>query len=367
MSNEDHGQEGQKVPRWPFVVASVTVIGFVVIVLAIIYLPSRHVWTDDAYVTAHYTTVAPRISGQVSAVMVDDNQPVHAGQVLAELDDRDYRTALASAQATLARDKAVALDAAAAVTRQPALIDEAQANAAQIEARLAFARQNARRYTNLAQTGAGTTQEHQQSDANLRQLTADLQGAHAQITAAEDQLAILRARHQSALETIHLDEARVHQAELDLSYTKIRALIDGMVGEKSVQVGNYVAPGAALMALVPLNQIWIMANYRELALRHMQPGQHVKIHVDAYDVALDGSVDSVPPGSGAAFEPIAPENATGNFTKIVQRLPVKIVLAPNQPLAKLLRLGMSVETTVDTGLADVAAHQNTAPGTVTAK
>ncbi|GBQ29906.1 major facilitator superfamily multidrug resistance transporter HlyD/EmrA/FusE [Gluconacetobacter sacchari DSM 12717] len=347
--------------------AALIVVIFVVIVLAIIYLPSRHVWTDDAYVTAHYTVVAPRVSGQVFTVDVDDNQPVHAGQVLATLDDRDYRTTLASAQATLARDKAMALDAAAAVTRQPALIDEQKANAAQIEARLAFARQNARRYTNLAQSGAGTTQEHQQSDAALRQLDADLQGANAQITAAQDQLAILRAQYQSALETIHLDEARVHQAELDLSYTKIRALMDGMVGEKSVQVGNYVAPGAALMALVPLDQIWIMANYRELALRHMRPGQHVRIHVDAYDITLDGIVDSVPPGSGAAFEPIAPENATGNFTKIVQRLPVKIVLAPKQPLARLLRLGMSVETTVDTGLADVAAHQNTTAGTVTAK
>ncbi|GAN55827.1 HlyD family secretion protein [Tanticharoenia sakaeratensis] len=364
----DDAQQGQKrTPRWPFVVAALVVVGFIAVVLAIIFVPTSHVWTDDAYVTAHYTVVAPRVSGQVFSVDVDDNQPVHAGQVLATLDDRDYRTALASAQATLARDRAMALDAQAAVTRQPSLISEQQADAEQIEARLAFARQNARRYTNLAQSGAGTTQEHQQSDAEQRQLEADLAGARARITAAQDQLPILRAQHESALETIHLDEARVHQAELDLSYTKIRALIDGMVGEKSVQVGNYVSPGAALMALVPLNQIWIMANYRELALRHMQPGQHVRIHVDAYDVTLDGIVDSVPPGSGAAFEPIAPENATGNFTKIVQRLPVKIVLAPNQPLARLLRLGMSVETTVDTGLADVAAHQNTAPGTVTAK
>ena len=130
-----------------------------------------------------------------------------------------------------------------------------------------------------------------------------------------------------------------------------------MVGNRSVQVGDYVAPGTALLTVVPLDSAYIESNYREEALRHMRPGQHVRIHVDAYAIDLDGIVQSVPPASGAEFAPIAPSNATGNFTKIVQRLPVKIVVAPGQPLARLLRVGFSVETTVHTGLADVVGAQ----------
>ncbi|WP_408734881.1 efflux RND transporter periplasmic adaptor subunit [Asaia platycodi] len=164
-----------------------------------------------------------------------------------------------------------------------------------------------------------------------------------------------------------MDRAIIRQDELNLSYTEIRAPFDGMVGEKTVQSGNYVAPGAALMAVVPMDQLWIMANYREIALRHMRPGQHARIHVDAYDMDLDGIVDSIPPASGAAFAPIAPENATGNFTKIVQRLPVKIIVAPNQPLAKLLRMGFSVETSVDTHLENVVDEQQHSASGITAR
>jgi len=349
------------------VVAALVIIIFIAAVLAIIFVPTRRVWTDDAYVTAHYTQVAPRVAGQIATVDVDDNQPVKAGQVLATLDPRDYETALERAQGILAHDEAIVLDAKAAVTRQPSLIDENTAEVARIQARLSFARENARRYANLAQTGAGSTQEHQQSDASLHEMEADLTGAQARVSAAKAQLPILDAQHKAALAQLGVDRANVRQAELDLSYTKIRALEDGIVGERSVQVGNYVSPGAVLMALVPVRQIWIMANYRELALRHMRPGQHATIHVDAYGIDLNGIVDSVPPASGAVFAPMAPENATGNFTKIVQRLPVKIVLAPNQPLAALLRLGLSVETSVDTGFADVVSEQAHTTAEITAK
>lgn len=354
------------ITRWVFIVGGVVVFAFVTIVLAIIFVPSRHVWTDDAYVTAHYTVVAPRVSGQVVAVDVTDNQPVHAGQILVELDPRDYQTALAQSQSILARDEALVNDAAGAVRRQPAIIDEAVAEAARYQARIILARQNEQRYTNLARTGAGSTQEHQEASATLKEMEAMLQSLDARIAAARAELPILQARHRSADAVVQLDRAHVRQDQLNLSYTKVRALEDGMIGERSVQTGNYVAPGAALMALVPLDQIWIRANYRELALRHMRPGQPARIHVDAYDMDLDGVVDSIPPASGAVFAPIAPENATGNFTKIVQRLPVKIVLRPNQPLARLLRLGLSVETTVDTGLDDVVGSQRNSSTSVTA-
>ena len=373
-SSQDTREEEQKkkqdrkhqiITRWLFIGGGLVILIFIAVVLAIIFVPNRHVWTDDAYVTAHYTVVAPRIAGQVIAVDVTDNQPVKAGQVLVELDPHDYQTTLDQSRATLARDEALVQDAAASVSRQPSIIDENVGEAARIRAQLVFARQNDQRYTNLARTGAGSTQEHQQSAASLREMEATLQSLEARIAAARAQIPVLQARHKSALATVDMDRAHVRQAELNLSYTKVRALEDGMIGERSVQTGNYVDPGTALMALVPLDQIWIRANYRELALRHMRPGQAVKIHVDAYDVTLDGIVDSIPPASGAVFAPIAPENATGNFTKIVQRLPVKIILAPNQPLARLLRLGFSVETTVDTNLDNVTVEQLQNPRSVT--
>ena len=177
---------------------------------------------------------------------------------------------------------------------------------------------------------------------------------------------MLQAQESSQQGTVKADEAQLEQARLNLSYTKILAPMDGMIGERSVQVGNYVGPGNTLMTLVPLDRVFINANYREEDLRHVLPGQHVRIHVDAYNIDLDGLVDSVPPASGAAFAPIAPNNATGNFTKIVQRLPVKIVVTPGQPLAKLLRVGFSVETTIHTGLANVVSDQSDSGARVTA-
>ncbi|WP_122039416.1 HlyD family secretion protein [Asaia bogorensis] len=352
---------------WPFLVTGFILVVFCGIILAIIFVPNRKVWTNDAYVTAHYATIAPRVPGQVVQVLVDDNQSVKAGQVLARLDPRDYETTLARSRAQLAQDEALVLDAEAAVDRQPSMIEESKAEAGRIEAQLVYARQNAQRYHNLAQTGAGSAQERQLTDASMREMEANLRSMKARITAAEDEVPILRARHEAALRKLKIDHAIVRQDELNLSYTEIRALFDGMVGEKTVQAGNYVSPGTALMALVPMDQLWVMANYRELALRHMRPGQHARIHVDAYDVDLDGIVDSIPPASGAAFAPIAPENATGNFTKIVQRLPVKIVVAPNQPLAKLLRMGFSVETTVDTHLENVVDEQKHSANGITAR
>ena len=200
-------------------------------------------------------------------------------------------------------------------------------------------------------------QEHQQADTTLRQGQAALDGAQAALAAARRQLDVLTAQRAAAEAAVRADKAQLEQAKLNLSYTRVRAPIDGMVGERSVQVGNYVSPGTTLMTVVPLDQVYIEANYREVALLHVRSGQPVTIHLDAYNIDLEGTVDSVPPASGAAFAPIAPNNATGNFTKIVQRLPVKIVVTPGQPLAKLLRVGLSVETTIHTGLENVVDEQ----------
>jgi membrane fusion protein, multidrug efflux system len=200
-------------------------------------------------------------------------------------------------------------------------------------------------------------QEHQQADSTLQQGQASLDSAEASLAAARRQLDVLNAERSASEAAVRADEAQLEQAKLNLSYTQVRAPIDGMVGERSVQVGNYVSPGTTLMTVVPLDQVYIEANYREVALLHVHSGQPVTIHLDAYNIDLKGTVDSVPPASGATFAPIAPNNATGNFTKIVQRLPVKIVVTPGQPLVKLLRVGLSVETTINTGLENVVDEQ----------
>jgi membrane fusion protein (multidrug efflux system) len=360
-SNDGKAQEADKLskppPRWPFVLVGLVVAAFVAVVLYTIFGARPDVWTDDAYVMVHYATIAPRISGQVATVSVDDNDTVGAGEVLATLDPRDNQTAVASAEAALARDTAQLAEVSASVGRQPSIIEEQQSAVASAQATLAFAQANARRYGNLVVTGAGTLQEHQQADAALQQDQASLDSSQASLDAARRQLDVLRAQRSAAEATTRLDQAQLDQAKLNLSYTRILAPIDGVVGQRSVQVGNYVSPGATMMTVVPLDQVYIEANYREVDLLHVRKGQPVTIHLDAYNVSLRGTVDSVPPASGTSFAPIAPNNATGNFTKIVQRLPVKIVVTSGQPLAKLLRVGLSVETTIHTGLEDVVAEQ----------
>jgi membrane fusion protein (multidrug efflux system) len=357
LEAQQAGKALAPLPRWPFVVVGLVVAIFAAAVLYIIFRPRPDVWTDDAYVMVHYATIAPRISGQVATVPVDDNDVVKTGQVLATLDPRDNETALASAEAAVARDRSLSDEISANVSRQPSIIEEQQAAVASARAKLGFAQADARRYGNLAATGAGTTREHQQADATLQQGQASLDSAEASLDAARRLLDVLKAHRSAAEAAVKADEAQLEQAKLNLSYTQILAPIDGMVGERSVQVGNYVAPGTTLMTLVPLDQVYIEANYREVHLLHVRSGQPVTIHLDAYNIDLKGTVDSVPPASGAAFAPIAPNNATGNFTKIVQRLPVKIVVTPGQPLAKLLRVGLSVETTIHTGLEDVVDEQ----------
>jgi membrane fusion protein (multidrug efflux system) len=344
-------------PRWPFVVVGLVVAIFAAVVLYIIFRPHPNVWTDDAYVMVHYATIAPRISGQVATVPVDDNDSVKTGQVLATLDPRDNETAVASAEAAVARDRSRVDQISGTVSRQPSIIEEQEAAVASARAKLAFAQADARRFGNLAVTGAGTMQEHQQADTTLQQGQAALDSAEASLEAARREMDVLKAQRSAAEATVRADEAQLEQARLNLSYTQIWAPIDGVVGERSVQVGNYVGPGTTLMTVVPLDQVYIEANYLEVDLLHVRSGQPVTIHLDAYDIDLKGTVDSIPPASGAAFAPIAPNNATGNFTKIVQRLPVKIVVMPGQPLAKLLRVGLSVETTIHTGLEDVVDEQ----------
>ena len=361
-SSKANHEEGTQQPApptrsaWPGVLAAVVIVTFVTVVVFIIFVPGGSVWTDDAYVAAHYTTIAPQVSGQIVRVLVTDNQTVRQGQLLALIDDRSYNASVAQAEAAVEADQGQEANAAAAVARQPSLICEARAQLASAEAQLAFARTNDFRYHNAAATGADTYQDRQQADTSLQQSLASVAGDQASLAAEIQQEPQLAAQLTSARADVASAEAQLTQARLNRSYTRLVAPLDGMVGELTVQVGNYVGAGDALMAVIPLQQLYITANYREVALQHVVPGDHVRIHVDAYDVNMDGVVNSIPPASGAAFEPIQPNNATGNFTKIVQRLPLKIVLVPGQLSANLLRVGMSVETTIDTASRPHAAN-----------
>jgi membrane fusion protein, multidrug efflux system len=247
------------------------------------------------------------------------------------LDDRDYQTAVQNAQGQLDADLARRLSASITALRQPQLVQQTHASLPSDEAKVDLARANAERYRYLAGTGAGTVQDSQTSASALRQAQADLDGARAGFAAARRQAEVVNADYAAAQGVVASDEAKLVQAKLNLSYTRIYAPVDGVISQRSVQLGNNVSAGAVLMAVMPLNQLYIEANYREVALRHVRPGQHVRVHVDAYDVDLDGVVAALPPASGAIFAPVPPDNATGNFTKIVQRLPVKILISPGGP------------------------------------
>jgi membrane fusion protein (multidrug efflux system) len=306
--------------------------------------------TNDAYVTADFTLVAPRVAGQLSEVLVEDNQQVKAGQLLVRIDDRDFRAALMSAQADVAAATASVANYDAEIARQPALVDQARATLRSNEATLEFARVNASRYRDLSEAGAGTTQEQQHASSELAEQLAQQSRSQAVFVATEQNLDVLRTQRDKAAGALAHAEAALEQAKLNLSYTEIRAPIDGKVGRRSARVGAFVTPGAPLLAIVPLSEAYIDANFQENQLARMRPGDTVRIKVDSFPgVVIRGHVDSLAPATGVSFAPIAPDNATGNFTKVVQRVPVKITIDRGQPTASALSVGLSVETEVAVG------------------
>jgi membrane fusion protein, multidrug efflux system len=304
--------------------------------------------TDDAYVKADYTTVAPKVSGYLNQVLVADNQPVKAGQVLARIDDRDFRTALDQATAEVAAAKAAIDNLDAQTTLQQSVIDQAKATIMATQASVRFTQTDAARYADLAKTGAGSVQQAQQSDAARTEQSAGLQRDQAAFQAAQKKMTVLATERAQAEAQLSRAQATAQQAAFNLSYTVIAAPVDGTVGARSLRVGEYVTAGTQLMAVVPLNAVYIVANFKETQLTHVRDGQPVRVSVDTFPgVRLKGHVDSVSPASGLEFSLLPPDNATGNFTKIVQRIPVKIML-DDPTLAERLRAGMSVEPTIDT-------------------
>ncbi|GAB7128185.1 HlyD family secretion protein [Silvimonas sp. JCM 19000] len=315
--------------------------------------------TDDAYVSADFTLVSPRVAGQISTLAVEDNQPVRKGQLLARIDDRDYVNAVTSAAANVAIARAATDHVLASLTQQQSVIEQARATLAAAQAASAFAQADFERYADLARQGAGSLQNAQQARSRIDSARADVARASASLQAARQQVAVLQAQRASAGATLLHDQALLESARLSLSWTRIEAPIDGMVGQRAVRVGAYVTPGAPLLALVPLRQVYVIANFQETQLTRVRPGQSAEIRVDAWpDQVLHGTVDSFAPATGVTFAAIAPDNATGNFTKVVQRIPVKIALQPGQALLGDLRAGMSVQATVDT--ANAAASSKVA-------
>ncbi|QHM71938.1 HlyD family secretion protein [Mixta intestinalis] len=299
--------------------------------------------TDDAWVSADYTLVAPKVSGYISQVLVRDNQPVKAGDLLATLDDRDYRVALESAEANLQLSEAKLAAIIAQREQQQAVIAQNRAAVNASQATLSYAGQNAERYRRLLQSGTATADEQQKASSSMRSAAAQVEQNRAAAVAAEKQIAILQASQKQAEADIAAARASVDQAQLNLSYTRIVAPVSGMVGQRTLRQGAYVSAGSRLLALVPLQQIYITANYLETQLDKVKPGQRVEIAVDALPgQRFHGHVDSIAPATGATFSAIAADNATGNFTKVVQRLPVKITLDTQQPNLARLRVGMSV-------------------------
>ena len=313
--------------------------------------------TDDAYVKADSTIIAPKVSGYISEVLVADNEPVKAGQVLARIDDRDFKAALNQAHADVAAAEASVRNLNAQIQLQEPLIQQQAAEVDAAEANLKFAEQERSRYDELMKSGSGTVQRAQQTDAALRAQTAQLQQGKAGLIAANKKIEVLDTERAKAV--AQLDHARAveQQAALNLSYTQITAPVDGTVGARTLRVGQYVQAGTQLMAVVPLDAVYVVANFKETQLTHVRNGQPVEVRIDSFSATrLKGHVDSLSPASGLEFALLPPDNATGNFTKVVQRVPVKIVL-DDQSLRGLLRPGMSAEPTVNTKATVVAERE----------
>jgi membrane fusion protein (multidrug efflux system) len=305
--------------------------------------------TDDAYVGGNVTPLAPRVAGHVDALLVEDNQHVAAGQLIIRIDDRPFKAAVEHAQAAVRQQQSALDNLHAQLSLQNSLIDQAQADLDAKSAAAVFSAQDARRYEVLASTKAGSQQDAQRSLAADDQARASVAASRAGLAAARQQLDVLNTQIAEATAAVSAARADLDTAELDLDFTQVRAPIDGVIGNRLAQVGTYVSPGSYLLTIVPDKGLWVDANFKEDQLRHMADGQAATVYTDvAPDVPLKGHVTSLGPATGAIFSVIPPQNATGNFTKIVQRVPVRIAIDADQAQKVALRPGLSTVVTVDT-------------------
>jgi len=305
--------------------------------------------TDDAYVGGNVTAIAPHVSGFVAQILAADNERVRSGQVLVRLDPRDFQTALDHAAAVVAARTTEVEGLRARYTLQQSTIRQYEADRVAKAARATFTAQDAERYRNLAQTSAVSRQEAQQSSTLDQEARAAVSSSAAGLEAARQQLKVVEAQIAAARAAEAQARSDLQTARLDLGYTEIRAPIDGYVSNRAAQVGAYVKQGAYLVSVIPAAGLWVDANFKEDQLARIRPGQTATVRTDVLPhQPFHGRVLSVAHGTGAVFSVIPPENATGNFTKIVQRVPVRIAVDPQDAGLEVLRPGLSITASVDT-------------------
>jgi membrane fusion protein, multidrug efflux system len=313
--------------------------------------------TDDAYVESDITVISPKVEGYIKEVRVAENQSVKAGQVLFVIDGRDFVAKVAQAEAAVATEEASVATYASKLKSQQAMIAQAAASVQSAAADFNRAQLDYQRYATLVLSDFASRQRFETAQADSRKAAAALEKARAELAAQQTQVGVLQAQKKEEEARLQQARAGLQLARNDLDNTVIRAPVAGVAGNRAGRVGQYVKPGTQLLSLVPLPHVYVTANFKETQLTHMRPGQPAEIAVDAYpDQPLKGRVASFAPASGAEFSLLPPDNATGNFTKIVQRVPVRIALPTTGPLVRLLRPGLSVTVTVDTRAkpADVA-------------
>jgi membrane fusion protein (multidrug efflux system) len=305
--------------------------------------------TDDAYVGGNVTPISPHVAGFVTQILVGDNEFVGAGQPIIRLDNRDFQAAVDHAAAIVGQRRAVLASLAAKVPLDQAAVRQAEADLDGKTAQATFTKADDGRYHQLALTNYGSRQDAEKALAQNQAAEAAVASSQAALEAAKQQLIVLDADIDEARAAVVQAEADLRTAELDLGYTEIRAPIDGHVGNRAAEVGAYVSGGAYLATIIPTNGVWVDANFKEDQLELMAPGQSVTVVADlAPHHVFHGHVASLAPATGAVFSVIPPENATGNFTKIVQRVPVRITLDADDAMRRILRPGLSVTASVDT-------------------
>ncbi|MDR6293678.1 MULTISPECIES: HlyD family secretion protein [Inquilinus] len=305
--------------------------------------------TDNAYVQSDTATLSPQVEGSVVEVLVTDNQMVKAGAPLIRIDDRDYRAQVAQAKAELAGQQATLASIEQQLALQGSMIAQATATVDQATATLAQSGNDLERARRLWESRNGSQQAFETADTDQKRATAALASAQAALANQQGQTAILEASRRQAQAQIEKLTAAVDLAQISLDRTVIHAPVDGVVGNKGVEVGQYVKAGTQLLSIVPLPKVYVVANFKETQLSDMRVGQSVALSIDAFPgKSLTGHVESFAPASGAEFSLLPPENATGNFTKVVQRVPVRIALPIDNQLSGLLRPGLSVGVSVDT-------------------
>ncbi|MDR6757957.1 membrane fusion protein (multidrug efflux system) [Mycoplana sp. BE70] len=311
--------------------------------------------TDDAYIGGDIATISPKVTGYVAQVHVAANQQVKAGDVLVTLDSGDYQNALDQAKARITTAELSLHRIDAQIDGAKASLAQAEATKVALDAAVRGAEINQQRASTLQSKSVGTTAELDSANVALDQARANLAGGEANIIAAKANIALLEAQRKETEGTIRTLEIERDKAARDLGFTVLKAPYDGVVGNRSVQVGDLVAPGQRLMAMVPTRELYVDANFKETQLKRLVPGSKVKVYVDAYDDdAIQATVESISPASGSVFSLLPPENATGNFTKVIQRVPVRIALPKDALDSGRLRAGLSVVVDVDTRTAPEA-------------